>query len=105
MSDPMNRAVCAALTYLAKMTRDGVRPDDAQRRLRIVEANHPEVRMQLLWEVESYDNSVHYDVLVRPESGDTISISVCRDHALPWPLRGVGRWTEANLVQVNGRML
>jgi putative peptide maturation system protein len=105
MSEPVHQAVCAALTYLERMTCQGIGREDAQRQLRAVEAEHPEVSMQLLWEVEAYDGSLHYDVLVRPSDGSTVSISICRDRALPWPLRGIRRWSEANLVQVDGRVL
>ena len=106
MIDALQLAVCAVLTYLTRVTRGGVRPEDARPQLSMIAAAHPELSMQLLWEVEAYDNSLHYDVIiVRPKTGDTVSISVCQDRALPWPLRGVLRWTEANVVQVNGRML
>ena len=34
-----------------------------------------------------------------------ISLSFCPDRALPWPMRGVQRWSEADLVRVNATIL
>ena len=70
----------------------------------IAEGSAP-VGMQLLWEEETYDNRIHYDALLNlPEEG-TISISFCDDRATPWPLRGVHRWSDADLVRVNNNVL
>jgi len=104
MNEHLHLAAADVLAYLMTTTNE-VQPHEAQERLRAVQARHPETVMELVWELESYDHSFHYDVLVRPGTGPTLSMSVCRDQSLPWPLRGVRRWTDANLVQVNGRML
>jgi putative peptide maturation system protein len=62
--------------------------------------------MDLLWEQETYDQSVHYDLLIREPDGDgTVSLSFCPDKALPWPMRGVHRWSEQDLVRVNNIVL
>jgi len=105
MNDIMQQAVADALTYLTALSAEGVCPPEALHRLRSVQARHAHLDMELVWEEEAYDHSVHYDLLVRPIDGATVSLSVCPDRALPWPLRGVRRWSDANLVQVNGRML
>jgi putative peptide maturation system protein len=105
MSDQMPQAIADALAFLSSITADELRPPEAQERLRALQARHLGVELELVWEEESFDHSFHYDLLVRPEGGDTVSMSVARERALPWPLRGVRRFTEANLVQVNGRML
>ncbi len=102
MNEKLQRATDHALAFL--MTLDGVQPGDAQRRLRTIQVQHPDIGLELVWEQESYDGSLHYDALVRAD-GATVSVSVCRDGALPWPLRGVRRWSDADLVQVNGRIL
>lgn len=105
MSESLQAAVADVLAYLTAITEDGALPRDAQDRLRAVRARHPDAELELVWEREPYDGSLHYDVLVRRDLAATVSISVCRDRALPWPLRGVQRWSDANLLQVNGRML
>jgi len=102
MNETLQQATNHALDFL--MTLDGVQPADAQRRLRAIQSEHPDIGLELVWEQESFDGSLHYDVLVRAD-GATVSVSFCRDGALPWPLRGVRRWSDADLMQVNGRIL
>jgi putative peptide maturation system protein len=98
-------AIADTLAFLATVADGATTPAAAQERLRAIQARHRDVDLQLVWEQESYDHSVHFDVLVRTAEATTVSLSVCRDRALPWPLRGVHRFTEANVLQVNGRML
>jgi putative peptide maturation system protein len=105
MHDTLYASVCSALRFLTEARKSRTPPEEAERELRMIESSHPDVRMRLLWETESYDNSTHYDVLITASNSDTVSLSLSTGQALPWPLRGVLRWTEANLVQVNGRML
>jgi putative peptide maturation system protein len=57
--------------------------------------------MDLIWEEESYDGSVHYDLLLHLAGEGTVSLSFCPERALPWPMRGVRRWSEADLARVN----
>jgi putative peptide maturation system protein len=61
--------------------------------------------MDLLWEEEACDRSVHYDALLHEAGQGTVSLSFCPERALPWPLRGVQRWSEMNLVRVNATVL
>ena len=61
--------------------------------------------MDLLWEEEEYDRSVHYDVLLRLDGEGTVSLSFCPEHTLPWPMRGVHRASEVDLVRVNNTVL
>ncbi|HUQ04843.1 MAG TPA: TIGR04500 family putative peptide maturation system protein [Kofleriaceae bacterium] len=98
-------AIADVVAFLTSVTCEHVRPPDAQARLRSIQARHSEVALELVWEEESYDGSLHYDVLLRGARGGTVSISFADDRGLAWPLRGVKRSTDANLVQVNGRML
>src|SRR5438094_5255133 len=35
----------------------------------------------------------------------TVSLSFCPDRAIPWPLRGVQRWREQDLLRVNATVL
>jgi putative peptide maturation system protein len=97
--------VVDAIAYLTTMHNEDVRPREAQQRLRVLQASYPAAGLELLWEEEPYDGSVHYDLLLRDVDRATISMSYCPDRALPWPLRGVHRFSEANILQVNGRML
>jgi len=87
------------------MTRKGIRPAEAKTRFRLLKKRHPEIEMDLLWEEEAYDQSIHYDALLRSSREGTVTLSFCADHALPWPMRGVHRWSETDLVRVNNTTL
>lgn len=103
MSEKMKSATADLVEFLGGLNE--LKPRDAQVLLRTVAARHPGLPMELVWEEESYDGSLHYDVLVRGKDGTTLSVSLNNDGALPWPLRGVRRWSDADLAQVNGRIL
>src|SRR5262245_49738026 len=98
MKETLRRALVDSLDYLVTLTREGIRPAEARARLRLLQEQHPETGVDLLWEEEAYDQSVHYDALLRLSGEGTISLSFCPERALPWPLRGVQRWSEADLV-------
>ncbi len=86
-------AITETLAFLADVADGATPPAIAQERLRTIQARHLDVELQLVWEQESYDHSFHFDVLVRTPDATTVSLGVCRDRALPWPLRGVHRFT------------
>src|SRR5262245_52676270 len=93
------------LEYLRTLIRESVRPEEARARLRLLQDSHPRARMELLWEEEACDYSVHYDTLLHFAGEGTISLSFCPERTLPWPLRGVHRWREMDLVRVNAKVL
>jgi putative peptide maturation system protein len=105
MSDTLTPALCATLEYLKGLSREGVRPEEARARLQRLRGRHPEARVDLLWEEEACDRSVHYDALLHDAGEGTVSLSFCPERTLPWPLRGVQRWSEMNLVRVNATVL
>src|SRR5262245_5532703 len=105
MNAPLDRALTQALGYLVTLAQDRARPGEAMARLRALEGRDPDIGMDLLWEEEAFDRSVHYDVLLRPPGGGTVSLSFCPDRALPWPMRGVHRWSERDLLRVNDTTL
>jgi putative peptide maturation system protein len=89
------------LEYLVALHREGVRPPVARARLRQLQAQYPDTRLELVWEEEVYDGSVHYDILVHRIGQGTISMSVSPEQALPWPLRGLVKWSDKDIVRVN----
>jgi putative peptide maturation system protein len=105
MATNVNEIVIDVFDYVAALVRDGVRPEDAQSRLHLIRARHPAAELDLVWQEEAYDQSVHYDALVSLPPHGTVSISVCPDDALPWPLRGLHRWNDQDLVRVNDTTL
>jgi putative peptide maturation system protein len=89
------------LEYLWSLSRDQVRPEDALRRLRGLRELYAECRVELLWEEDPYSKTIHYDVLLHVEGEGSVSLSLCPQGETPWPLRGVQRHRERDLVRVN----
>jgi putative peptide maturation system protein len=105
MNITVEQTLVDTLEYLMSLTQEGTRPEEAKVRLRHLQKQHPDTKMDLLWEEEAYDYSVHYDALLHLQEQGTISLSFCPDRALPWPLRGVHRWSERDVVRVNTTLL
>jgi len=101
----LQQSVLDTLEWLMSLSRDGIRPEEALRRLPVLRQKYAETPIELLWEEDGFDGFVHYDALLRLPRGGTVSLSFCPARALPWPLRGVHRWSDADLVRVNGRVL
>jgi putative peptide maturation system protein len=93
------------LTYLQALARDAVQPDDARAGLRLLERDDPDHPLDLVWLDEGYDQSLHYDALIRLPGEGTVSLGFSPDRSLPWPLRGVQRWKDQDLVRVNTHVL
>jgi putative peptide maturation system protein len=104
MKENVQQTLVETLEYLVTLVRDGIRPEDARSGLRPLQMRHSEVGIQLIWEEEPYNRSIHYDALLHLPEG-TASLSYCDDRAMPWPLRGVHRWSDAELVRVNNSVL
>jgi putative peptide maturation system protein len=66
---------------------------------------HRDHRFRLVRDHESYDGSTHHALVVRRDDGPTMSVSVATEPGLPWPLRGVSRTREFDLLDVNGTRL
>ena len=105
MNDSLRQAVLDVLDYLLSLQQESVRPREARARLQPVRGCYPDLEIDLLAEEEAFDKSVHYDALVRRAGQGTISLSYCHERAVPWPLRGVHRTNEADLVRVNTNIL
>ena len=105
MKDALLRAVLEATALLRTLADEEARPAGALARLRELQAAYPSLGIDLLWEEETYDVSVHYDLLLSRAGEGTVSVSYCADRGVPWPLRGVHRWREGDLVRVNETML
>jgi len=105
MSAPAPQLLADSVECLMSLGRDGVRPAEAQGHIRRLAALYPGTDMELLWELEPYDHSVHYDVLLRHSADCTVSLAVSGGRALPWPMRGVQRWSDSDLVRVNNTLL
>jgi putative peptide maturation system protein len=105
MNDIFGKAVQDTLEYLLALQHNGARPREARACLQPLRRRHPGFEIDLLTEEQSYDQSVHYDALIRRPGEGTVSLSYCPDRVVPWPLRGVHRWNEGDLVRVNTHVL
>jgi putative peptide maturation system protein len=93
------------VTYLRSVTRAGTPPEEARAGLRRIAGQFPEHPLDLVWVEEGYDRSVHYDALIDLPGEGTVSVSFSPHGGLPWPLRGVQRWRDQDLLRVNGTVL
>lgn len=98
-------ALTDTLDLLLELQRDAVQPAAARTRMQDLRDRHPSLTVNLLSEIEVYDKTVHYDALLRAGDGGTVSISYCADKATPWPLLGVHRWSDSDLLRVNAHVL
>jgi putative peptide maturation system protein len=105
MNEQLHLAVADTLEFLQALQHESIQPAGARERLQALRQRHPELALNLLSEVEAYDQSVHYDVLLRNGDDGTVSLSYCPERATPWPLRGVHRWSDADLLRVNAYVL
>jgi putative peptide maturation system protein len=105
MNNTFKQTLVDTLEYLILLNQEEIRPDEARKRFHLLQKQYPDTEMNLLWEEETYDKSVHYDTLLQFNGEGTISLSFCPDRALPWPMRGVHRWSEKDLVRVNNTVL
>jgi putative peptide maturation system protein len=98
-------ALGETLDYLKEVARDGAGPAEAWHRFRGLQQRHPETPLDLVWLEETYDRSVHYDALLDLPGEGTVSLSFCPEGGLAWPLRGVQRWRDQELLRVNETVL
>jgi putative peptide maturation system protein len=92
--------VAEVLETLRRATPDSAGESWLRTRLDALRRTEPATRITLLVDREAYDNRLSFDVLIREPAGSTVSVSVA-DDGLPWPLRGVARAGEFDLLRVN----
>jgi putative peptide maturation system protein len=105
MNDTLQQVLSATLDDLMTFSRNRTWPEEASAHLRLLQQQYPSTAIDLLWEEEEYGQSVHYDALLHLDGEGTVSLSFCPEHTLPWPMRGVHRSSEADLVRVNNTVL
>lgn len=105
MLEATQSTVVEVLEYVSMLVRDEVGPEAACERLAGLRSRHPQSSIELVWQEQGFDHSLHYDALIRGAEDMTLSVSVCPDRALPWPLRGVQRSRDSDLLRVNGTVL
>lgn len=94
-----------ALDCLVELTARHTAAPNVKSYLDRVRQRHPRHRFRLVCHREAFDGSLAYDLLVEREGWGTMSMSFAPPNGLPWPLRGVHRWDEEDLLRVNGVVL
>jgi putative peptide maturation system protein len=102
MSETISSVLAAGLELLRSLREDRVPPDVALARVAALRAEHPGRGFELVWEREAMTGRIHYDLLVR-EGDETIVLGACADGGVPFPMRGVHRFTESFVLRVDGR--
>lgn len=101
MNDIVKQGVLDAMQYLISLAEDKLQPEEAKLRLKALKERYAMLKIDLIWQEEAYDESIHYDLLLRSPDVGTISLSVAPKNSLPWPLRGVQRSREQDFLKVN----
>jgi len=101
----LDAALGDGLAWLLDRWRSQMPPEEARRCLVGLQAAHPWLDIDLVWEREDCSGTVHYDLLIRPGGEGTVSLSFCPDRAIPWPLRNAFRANDSWIVKVNGRVI
>jgi putative peptide maturation system protein len=91
------------LETLQEFARQSTPPERALPTIRALQSDAA-ADIDLVWFREAYDESLHYDALIRLRDG-TACLSWCPESALPWPVRGSLRRSDSDLLQVNGTVL
>jgi putative peptide maturation system protein len=89
---------------LRSLESDRSSPKEAMARVGRMRSAPGLAELELVWERSAFDQSLHFDALL-PVSAGTLSMSWCPDRGVPWPLRGVQRNSEADLIRVDGHTL
>jgi len=100
MNESTLAAARDAMALLVKLRAERTGPEAAQEQLQALRARYPALWMNMVWEQESYAETIHYDLLVGDEEG-TYSLSYCADEQQPWPVRGIQRFNESLVLRVN----
>jgi putative peptide maturation system protein len=90
---------------LAGLARDEAAPEAATRVFEAVRARYPELRVDLVHESEGWGDARHYEAVVQLPDGDAMTLAYCSDLARPWILRAAQRWSEKDLLRVDGTVL
>lgn len=97
-------AICAIAEYVRSVTLRQPSHDDARAELSALTEAWTGRRARVVSSCEEYDSSRHFDVLLTDADG-TYTVSFAPADGSPWPLRGVHRWNEGDLLRVNGTTL
>jgi putative peptide maturation system protein len=105
MSVSLEKGLFEGFSYLQSIVTQKVQPETARSQLHVLRERHPDLSMDLFFQEEPYDRSIHYDLLLHEVDEGSLSLSFCPEQTLPWPLRGVHSSREQDLVRINDVLL
>jgi putative peptide maturation system protein len=106
MLESHHAVLADVLSCLEAISQEGAAPSQAHVRIDNLRSRYPADSIELVWDEQVFDGSRHYDALIRPQGfAGTVSLSVCHDDTLPWPLRGLQPWRDSELLRVNGTVM
>ncbi len=105
MSVSLEKGLFEGFNYLQSIVTENVQPDTARSQLHVLREHHPNLNMDLFFQEEPYDRSIHYDLLLHEVGLGSLSLSFCPEQTLPWSLRGAHSSREQDLVRVNDILL
>lgn len=100
MNENLLAVVRDALALLVTLRAERVPVEEAMERLRPLRERHAGYWINMVWERETFGDTIHYDILVGDDRG-TYSLSHCADEETPWAVRGTQRINESLVVRVN----
>ncbi len=95
----------SALDYLVHLATENVSPEDAIERIKVLRAEHPGLDWEIVWAEQVFASRFDYDLLIGHPTLGTVSLGLTPRDGVPFPLRGVQRWAEMEVVRVNNRSL
>jgi hypothetical protein len=102
MSKIQDTAVMDAISTLRELSDKNLAPNEAKVAIKSLRDRYPDLVIQVVFEEDEFALSTHYDFLLSTADGATLSLSFAKAPAVPWPLRGMHRWSESHLASVNG---
>lgn len=97
--------LAAALDYLVHLAAENAGPDDAVERITALRTEHPGLDWEVVWAAQVFASRFEYDLLIGHPTLGTVSLGLAPRDGVPFPLRGVQRWAEMEVVRVNHRSL
>src|ERR1700676_3393506 len=72
MLEQTHSTVLEVLEYLGTLARNQANPEDACEGLEGLRSRHPQSGVELVWEDQAFDRSLHYDALIRTPQALTV---------------------------------
>jgi putative peptide maturation system protein len=99
---PENLPLCDAIAQLDRIVEQALDHEQALASLHDLRARYPELRIELVWE-DDFRGRPQYELLLGARGDTTACLALVRPDTSPFAMRGSQRWTEAQLLAVDGR--